>query len=145
MSALALQGIHAWQQRHGRSRRLAGAMLFHPQLYQATPQGGEAAAYLPVVGATNSPLYILQPKLATGYWRMAELRQALEAAGSPVYTQVLAGVSDGFHLRPDASEAELRMTEQLPQILRQAMALLRDHGGVPEAPRLCRVRHLWGL
>jgi len=46
----------------------------------------------------------------------------------------LPGVSDGFHARPEYSDAEAAMTARLPQMLIHAMGQLEPHGGTPAVP-----------
>ncbi len=58
--------MREWQQTTPDTQRLAGLLAFSPRLFVSTPQGGEAAEYLPVAGASNLPIYILQPEDAGG-------------------------------------------------------------------------------
>ncbi len=125
-AALALTGIQSWRQDYPDSDRLGGAILFHPLLYRRTPQGGEAAQYLPIVRAANLSIYLLQPDQAATYWRVSDLVAALESGGSKVFLQHLPGVGNGFNIRPDFEPAEAALTAKLPQLLTNAIRLLSD-------------------
>jgi len=74
----------------------------HAYLYDARPGPGESAQYLPIVYATNLPVYLLATQYSTKSSRIAELAVELGVGGSAVYTQVLPGVQGGFYLRDDA-------------------------------------------
>jgi thiol-disulfide isomerase/thioredoxin len=131
--ALALNSVHGWQQGTDDTAALAGLLAFSPRLFARTPQGGEAAEYLPAAGASNLPIYILQPEESGGFWHIAQSVAQLEKGGSPVFLHRLPKVSDGFHSRPEFSEPEEVMTRRLPAILRQAMDQLAAYGGTPAA------------
>jgi peroxiredoxin len=132
--ALALNGVRRWQTDSDNTESLRGLLAFSPRLFLRTPQGGEAAEYLPIAGASNLPVYILQPEDSGGFWRMAQDIRELEKGGSMVFAHRLPGVSDGFHARPEFSEAERAMTARLPEMLVAAMAQLEPYGGTPRDP-----------
>lgn len=132
--ALALNSVRQWQLETDSAGSLAGLLAISPRLYLRTPQGGEAAEYLPVAGASNLPVYILQPQESGGFWRMAEDIKELEKGGSMVFAHRLPGVSDGFHARPEFSDAEAAMTRRLPAMLLSAMEQLEAYGGTPATP-----------
>ena len=123
-AAPLLRGARQWQVQHAGSDALGGAILISPNLLTHTPDAGQVAEYLPIASATNLPLFVLQPALAVGYWRLPELIAHLERGGSSVYTRRLSGVRDRFFFRPDALAAEARLTERLPDVLRNALSLL---------------------
>ncbi len=135
-AALALTGARAWQLAHPGERGLHGAILLHPNLYAATPQGGSAAAYLPIASASNLPLYIFQPLLSASRWHLRALVEALEQGGSRVITHALEGVSDGFNVRPDFDPAEEATTRRLPRLIQQATWLLEDYAEPAQAAPL---------
>lgn len=123
-AALLLRGARLWQTQHTRSNALGGALLISPNLLTQTPEAGHDAVYLPIAAATNLPIFILQPTLAVGHWRIPELVTQLERGGSSVYTRSLRTVRDRFFFRPDASADEIRLTDQLASNIRNAVALL---------------------
>jgi len=131
---LALNSVRQWQLATDHTTPLAGLLAISPRLFLRTPQGGEAAEYLPVASASNLPIYILQPEDSGGFWHMAQDIRELEKGGSPVFAHRLPGVSDGFHARPEFSDAEAAMTDGLPATLDQAMALLAAYNGTPREP-----------
>ena len=99
---LALIGAREWQLRNPGKRSIKGVILAHAYLYAARPKPGESAHYLPIVSATNLPVYLLAAQYSTKSSRIAELAAELGVGGSVVYTQVLLGVQGGFYLRDDA-------------------------------------------
>ena len=123
-AARALEALHQWQQTGMEKDAFGGAILFHPKLYDATPQGGEEAKFLPIVRATNLPLYIYQPENSAHYWHADKLRQALEEAGATVFLHLLQDVSDGFNIRLDHSDSEEMLTRELPRMIQLAMELM---------------------
>ena len=131
VSALALQAVRRYQQSGKPTARLRGLLAFSPRLYLRTPQGGEAAQFLPIASASNLPLYLLQPQAAGTFWRIGRIAEVLGSGGSPVFIHTLPQVGDGFHLRPEFTPAEAAMTGRLPPILAHAMSQLDDFGGVP--------------
>lgn len=132
--ALALAAVRHWQGTTDDTAQLRGLFAFNPRLFVRTPQGGEPAEYLPVARASNLPVYILQPVDSSGFWHVARDMETLAAGGASVFLHRLADVSDGFHVRPDYSDAEAAATARLPAILRNAMQLLDAYGGTPAEP-----------
>jgi len=125
---LALAGLRDWQASGGPSGKVGGLLLLYPKLYARTPQGGEDAEFSEVVRGVNAPVFVLQPELSSGWWRIAAVAEALRAGGAPVYVQKLPGVSDGFEVREQTRPGELDMTERLPAIVDRALALLDAYG-----------------
>jgi len=128
---LALAGLRDWQASGGPSGKVGGLLLLYPKLYARTPQGGEDAEFSEVVRGVNAPVFVLQPELSSGWWRIAAVAEALRAGGAPVYVQKLPGVSDGFEVREQTRPGELDMTERLPAIVDRALALLDAYGPAP--------------
>jgi len=56
---------------------------------------------------------------------------ALQAGGAAVYVQKLPGVSDGFEVRDQTRRGEPEMTDRLPAMLDNALALLDAAGPAP--------------
>jgi thiol-disulfide isomerase/thioredoxin len=137
-AALALDAVRAWQAQATHQATLGGAVLLHPKLYAGTPQGGETADFLPVVRATNVPIYLFQPEHASGWWRVREVATGLGEGGAPVYVHKLAGVSDGFDTRPETRPGEVEMTARLPSMLHTALRLLDAYGPTPTTPVVMR-------
>jgi len=98
----ALIGAREWQLRNPGNPAIAGIILAHAHLYEARPPAGESARYLPIVRATNLPVFLLTAQYSTKSSRLPELVDVLGIGGSEVYTQTLAGVQGGFFTRPSA-------------------------------------------
>jgi len=118
-----LRGVHAWQRRHP-DQTPPPALLLSPKFYVQTPDPGQPAEILPVVRRTNLPLFLLQPKKSPWYWKLPQIVPVLEAAGSDVFVQILPGVRDRFHFRPDATPAEQAAAQRLPLWISHAIHLL---------------------
>ena len=122
----ALIAAREWQLRNPGNPAIAGIILAHAHLYQARPVAGERAQYLPIVQATNLPVFLLSAQYSTKSSRVAELAAELGSGGSSVYTQILDGVQGGFFTRDDA---EINDRDQLAKrafatTLSRAAALL---------------------
>lgn len=133
-SAIALRAAYEWQRTSVGETGLGGVVLLHPRLYVQTPQGGEDGQYLSIVRLSRAPLYIFQPEQASGRWYLPKLLDAFERAGSPVFAQILPGVSDGFATRPDARPEEIETARRLPSMLKSALVLMRDSGAAEPLP-----------
>lgn len=133
-TALALRGLRHYQLNHATTDTIRGLISIGPRLFVRTPQGGEAAGFLPIASASNIPIYILQPRNTGGFWRVGKTRDELERGGSPVFIQILDGVRDGFNLRSEFTPQEQATTEHLPGIIIQAMRQLDAYGGLPASP-----------
>lgn len=131
-AALALRSIRQFQLQHQQhSKHIGGLISFNPRLFVRTPQGGEAAEFLPIATASNTPVYMLQPQNSGGYWRTGKVVEQLSKGGSPVFTHRLENVSDGFNLRPEFSPEEEAMTARLPGIFAGAIKQLAAYAGTP--------------
>ena len=119
---LALVAAREWQLQNPGRPRLKGAFIAHAHLYRARPGIGEMATYLPIVSATNLPLYLLDAQYSTRSSRTGELAAALGVGGSQVFTQVIPAVQGGFFAR-DNSELSAR-----DQSAKQAYAKTIDRG-----------------
>ena len=134
VAALALSGVRTWQLAGHAGPGLRGLLTFSPRLYTRTPQGGESAEYLAIAAASNLPIYVLQPEASAGFWRIGQDVRELEKGGADVFVHRLPDVSDGFYARPEFTPAEQALTDQLPAILKGAMAQLDARGGTPTHP-----------
>lgn len=131
-AALGLNAVRAWQVAGSRTDHLRGFLMFGPRMYVSTPRGVDQAEYLPIVRASNLPIYILQPENSGGFWRVGDLADTLAEGGSPVFVHPLAQVGNAFNRRPRYTAAEDQMTARLPVILDQAMIQLDAYGGTPQ-------------
>lgn len=132
---LALRGVRAWQAKYPRQRSgLAGVILLHPNLFIGRPDPGGEAKYHPAVSQITQPVFIIQPELSPWRWRLETTRAELERGGSAVYTRLLPDVRDRFYFRPDATETEWTLTQQLAGMVRNAIHLL-DKTRLTTTPR----------
>ncbi|WP_455222077.1 TlpA family protein disulfide reductase [Kaarinaea lacus] len=127
----ALLGLRLWQQSAANHKIFGGLLLNSPYFYVETPDPGEVAALMPIVSATNLPIYILQPDLSPRYWQLKETVPALEKSGSDVYVQVLRKMRGRFHFRPDATDAETAFARQFGHVIHQSMQLLNSVNDKP--------------
>ena len=102
----ALIAAREWQLRNPGDSSVAGIVLLHAHLYSARPAPGESARYLPIVQATNLPVFLMAAQYSTKASRLAELATALGAGGNRVYSQLLVGVQGGFYTREAALNSD---------------------------------------
>ena len=119
---LALIAAREWQLRNPGRIGIHGVFLTHAYLYRERPAAGEHASYLPIVGATNLPVYLLDAQYSTRSARLGELAQALDAAGSKVFKRILPGVQGGFFARDE------RELEQQDIAARRDFAAIIEQG-----------------
>jgi thiol-disulfide isomerase/thioredoxin len=80
---------------------------------------------MPIVTASNLPLYIYQPDQSPWYWKLKRTVPALETGGSDVYVRILHKVRDRYFFRADATEREKQLTANTPQLINQAVSMLK--------------------
>ncbi len=134
---LALIAAREWQLRNPGKPRIEGLVLTHAHLYESRPEAGETANYLPIVSATNLPVYLLDAQYSTKSARIDELAKMLGDGGSQVYTQVVRNVQGGFFARDDSelSDYDLAAKNNYAVIVGRAIKLLRlapiPHNALP--------------
>jgi len=119
-----LRGLRLWQQDNPDSNAMRGLILFSPKFFVATPDPGERGELMPIVEATNLPVFIVQPKKSPWYWKLERTLSALSKGGSDIYLRPFANVRDRFYYRPDATPYEQKLAMHLPTMVRQAANLL---------------------
>ena len=123
-----LRGVRDWQLANTNQNKIltqfSGVVLLSPKLFVETPEPGTAARFMPIVKATDAPIYILQPNKSPWFWKLKQTSDALQTSGSDIYTKVLPGLRDRFYFRPDAFEHEQQATTVLWKELKLATQLL---------------------
>ncbi len=118
-----LRGARQWQSRRPDTAYLAGAILFSPNAYARIPELGLEPEYLPIVRASNIPVFIVQGGAGGNRWQLPKLVEALRSGGAPVYVQVLPSVV-GLFSSHQASAAERRQLAALPRTIGRMLPLL---------------------
>jgi len=119
-----LRGLRTWQHDNPNSDALRGVILISPKFFVETPDPGQSGKLMPIVSATNLPVFIIQPKKSPWYWKMDTTIPALQTGGSVIYFRTFAGVRDRFYYRPDATAYEQQLASFLPVMIKQAASLL---------------------
>ena len=123
-AVLSLLAINSWQARTGGTKNFGGIIMIHPNFQADTPAPGTAMKYLPAVDSAQLPIFIIQPEKSNKYWYLDGLVNRLTDSGSRVFTQIIEQASDGYHARPDTSEAEKQLAKKLPGLISSATQLL---------------------
>ena len=122
-----LRGVRQWQESATESR-LAGALLFYPNLFGPPPLAGQPPEVDPVLHATNIPVVIFQPALGSQRWRLNQIMQPLWKSGAPAYAYIVPDVRDWFFMGEGShGPAEQAATEQLPAQITYFAELLDQH------------------
>jgi len=125
-----------------------GGLIFNaPYFYVETPDPGKKAQLMPVVSATNLPVYVIQPKNSPRYWQLAESIPALENSGSDVFVQVLPHIRGRFLYRPDATAEEEALAQQFGQMIVKAIKHLEtvNHKNrIPAQQNVVAIRNAGG-
>ncbi|WP_455203577.1 TlpA disulfide reductase family protein [Kaarinaea lacus] len=119
-----LRGMHQWQFNGGDISTLTGVVLLSPKFFVETPDPGLAGELMPIVSATNLPVFVIQPSQSPWYWKLKTTISALEREGSDVYVRIIKNARDRYYFRPDATDYEKKLTAQLPLLLKQAATML---------------------
>ncbi len=124
---LTLIGAREWQLNNPGKSGIAGIVLMHPYLYLERPDVGQRADFLPIVDATNLPVYLLEAQFSTKMPHIKSLAERLTAAGSPVYTQVIKGTQGGFFMRKteDLTPIDLREKLAFPKTIGRISSMLK--------------------
>lgn len=121
-----LRGVRSWSANFRGESRLAGSILYYPNLFGAAPLAGEEPLLDPVVAASNYPLVIVQPESGSQRWRIYDVMQALWAAGAPAYVSLVPEVRDWFFMHPPGEDPhETRATAAVPREIVKFVALMQ--------------------
>lgn len=119
-----LRGLRQWQQSEPASTAIKGLILLSPKFFVETPDPGNTAQIMPIVRATNIPVYLFQPAQSPWRWKLDKTLPALQQGGSEIFSQIIPNVRDRFYYRPDATPKEYQMASQLPKLLKRAANVL---------------------
>jgi len=129
---LLLEAVREWQLlRKAESPPISGVLLMHPNLLAGGVTVGNEPHFLAISAATNLPIYLFQPVDSGKRWYIKTLVLRLEQGGSDVITHRLFGVSDGYHVSDMARDYELERREGFPQLLINAMHLVKNYASRP--------------
>lgn len=108
-----LSGAALWQQRENHAGKLAGAILFSPNLVTGLPALGKDPEYSPITRATSLPIMIYQGSLHGSAMQFSRLLKEISTHNQQVFSTVLPGVTSVFYtdeLNPEA----LALLNKLP-------------------------------
>lgn len=134
-----LTAARQWQLKSD-SRKLSGVILISPDFYITTPTAGNNGELLPIVSASNLPLFIFLPAKSTLTLQINHTVKALEQGGSDVFVQVLKDVRARFFFRNDATDTEIETFPKLSKKMLQAMQLT-DMYAKPRTPPALTGQH----
>jgi len=123
-AVLSLLALNNWLDKTGGSENFGGIIMLNPNFQADTPTPGKAMTFLPVVDHTQLPVFIIQPEKSNKFWYLDDLVTRLSNAGSKVYSEIIAQVGDGYHVRADANDSEKQKAGELPQQLAKALTQL---------------------
>jgi thiol-disulfide isomerase/thioredoxin len=125
MNVPLLKGLREWQLRAKPADRgrVAGGVLFFPNLYRGTPVAGEEPEMMDIVAASNMPLLVMQPELGANRERLSRLLGKFHAAGSPAYAWLVPQVRDYYlmHTEKPHSESLQAMAGKVPDAVERAV------------------------
>jgi thiol-disulfide isomerase/thioredoxin/uncharacterized protein YuzE len=120
-----LRGANVWQHQFAGQSRLAGALLFYPNLFGPAPVAGHDPVLDPIVHSTNIPLVLYQPETGGMRWRLQETLEAFWAAGSPATGYLVPGVRDWFFMGGGThGPGEKTATDRIPQEILSFAAIM---------------------
>jgi len=120
-----LTGIRAWQAEEAEREGLGGVILMTPYLHTGIPEDDSPPQFQPITGATNLPVYLIQPVLSPQYSLVKVMADRLAEGGSQVYVRTLPRLRDRFFFRPNTLEAEDEFRPKLAAELVTAMRMLQ--------------------
>lgn len=123
-----LRGIRQWQLAHPDNQQLLGTILISPKLFVETPDPGLTGKLMPIAEATNQTMLIMQPDKSPWFWKLEQTLAGLQKGGSDIYLWPLRDMRDRFYFRPDATDSEKQIGEQLATRLMQSARLLANSG-----------------
>ncbi|MCP4043098.1 MAG: hypothetical protein GY731_14275, partial [Gammaproteobacteria bacterium] len=95
-----LRGVRQWQTEYRGQSRIAGAILFYPNMFGPSPIAGMDPVPDPILSATNIPVTVYQPMLGSHRWRTVEIMNALWEGGSPAILYLAPNIRDWFFMHP---------------------------------------------
>ncbi|MGD8783345.1 MAG: TlpA disulfide reductase family protein [Thioalkalispiraceae bacterium] len=129
-----LRGVRDWQLQSKDQSHFAGLILLSPKLFVKTPQPGTAAEFMPIVEASDLPVYLLQPNKSPWFWKLKQTIEALQTSGSDVYIKPLDKLRDRFYFRPDAFPHEVAAGSELFRDLQLGIKLLTNQRMLTRTP-----------
>ena len=122
-----LRGVRDWSAGFQGIARLAGSILYYPNLFGPPPVAGKAPQLGPVVAASNYPVVIVQPARGSQRWRLNDVMQAFWSAGAPAYVSLVPAIRDWFFMHPPGENPhETQATGDVPHQIVKFAALMQS-------------------
>lgn len=121
-----LRGVHQWQQRQQKEHYLIGSILFSPALYAYIPELGLVPEFMPVTGATNTPVMIYQAQKSGNLTQFNQLLEVLQQNNNSVYSQIIPDVRSLFYTEETIPQV-ITHIKQIASKLDRMVRLLEKH------------------
>lgn len=122
---LVLRAAEKWHKKHPDINNLKGLILFFPRLNDGKPTPGVEPKYIEAVGATKTPIMVLESGRTPNRWGLEHLSEKLAAGGSQVTSKIIPGVRGYFFQRKDPNRAEDIVTSQLSGLIKVSLFYLQ--------------------
>ncbi len=108
------------------AKKLKGALLITPRITKKSPEPGMDPVYIDEAGLSTLPILVLEGERTPNRWGLPHLSQTLSRSGSRVETDIIKGVRGFFYLRKEQTQAEIKMSERLDQLIHENIQRLEN-------------------
>lgn len=122
---LVLRGLAEFESGDPAAEFIKGGIMLFPRLLEGEPEPGREPVYIGAVGATRSPLLVIEGGRTPNRWGLPHLVEALARGGSTVQSLVVPDVRGYFYSRADANVPEGVVTSQLHGLIKASLYRLR--------------------
>jgi hypothetical protein len=123
---LVLRGLARLERDGDSPNKVRGGIMLFPRLLKGEPEPGMEPEYIAPVGATTSPLIVLEGGNTPNRWGLPHLIDALGGGGSEVQSLVVPDVRGSFYTRADSSGTEDVVTGRLHGLIKASLYQLRN-------------------